>query len=947
MNSRAANSGGSASPVPPPPPVEMFIVLPDGSCIPATRDKLKVVLRQARSEATKRRRLAAQEKADELQRNLEDRAAARRFLQELAEIDREHRRIAATLRGKVKADRPERRTSDVVKRPPSTPGRRVIAMTRVPSSWVIDHLGMRGIHYQQSYIGRKTPGFYRGAARDRWEYEARDEAVLRYPNGQPIIIDNIGDDIDEIGAGWQAIEDATTRKNGKIQIRIIVAFDADASDSENVAALKYFCETVLEPLGLAYSAVIHRAPEGGDDRNVHAHILTNFRPTARVGPYTWSFADHVRGELDGRDGVQMLRHLWAHSMSEAAERAQRNMRYTGLGYGARGLDLEAGEHLGEARSAIVQRGGKVWADERNRVRHARNAARRAIRDADKKIAALSALRDSIIAQGEAERAGDVPIRRLASASAGQLSSGPVRLTASRTPAPERPAERVGASAVGTARPPLVASRLPAPRVVLHESSVKDAARPAPLMSSPRPAAVKQLRPSAEAHRLVPFAASRTHAPSPQLSPSRQGLPVQVSVRSASPGTQAPASSLRSPDQEKRRAERLTPTSVISANAPPDPAVRQGRDLLAALARWREAQQQGLAIDPSAAAPKPQVPAEPTRQAEPRDSGTADKVPPPFISAYRRRRAMAKPVREPTATLPTREWLEDNPRRPFNEGDASQLEQDTHLIARLRKADLYVADFGSGWLELDPQVMWAFKLDDEWLQRAHVQRQLTGIRDEQQTAITALRMEASARPLAFSKTSNRFWPGDLEPTLLRRIDRWYRFPNEGLSRDLFPIEREIREAHRQHELAKARLPMIDMPPSVSSTIASAQASGTTYREVRKVDALAGLRIPPFTRQGRPTKSLLMLVRYAGEHPKNIIMSRVGPPRVAAKIPEVIENLLHQWRNEPRIVSAVADTVEKSQAAGRPVWPKEFASALLANVAAQPAPRWTHTDISRSR
>lgn len=382
MNSRPANSGGSAGPVPPPHPVEIFIVLPDGSCIPATPGKIKIVLRQARSDATKQRRLKAKEKAAELQCNLEDRAAARRLLQELAEIDFERRRIAATLRGRVKADRPARQTSDITKRRVGVSSRRPITMADVPSSWVIDALGMRGVHYQQSYIGRKTPGFYRGAARDRWEYEARDEAVLRDAHGEPIMVANIGDDIDEIGAAWQAIEDATTRKNGKIQIRIIVAFDADASDAENVAALKHFCRTVLEPLGLAYSAVIHRAPEGGDDRNVHAHILTNFRPTARVGPYCWSFADHVRGELDGRDGVQMLRHLWAHSMSEAAEKAQRDMCYTGLGYGARGLDLEAGEHLGEARSSIVRRGGKVWTHDRNPIRQARNAARLAIRDAE-------------------------------------------------------------------------------------------------------------------------------------------------------------------------------------------------------------------------------------------------------------------------------------------------------------------------------------------------------------------------------------------------------------------------------------------------------------------------------------------------------------------------------------------------------------------------------------
>ncbi|MFX6011294.1 hypothetical protein ABTE87_21625, partial [Acinetobacter baumannii] len=80
---------------------------------------------------------------------------------------------------------------------------------------------------QQSYLGRKSADFYRGAARDNWEYDVRDEAVVLGPDGEPIIISNMGDDWVEIGVGWQAMEDASTRKNAKIQIRAIAPFDAD------------------------------------------------------------------------------------------------------------------------------------------------------------------------------------------------------------------------------------------------------------------------------------------------------------------------------------------------------------------------------------------------------------------------------------------------------------------------------------------------------------------------------------------------------------------------------------------------------------------------------------------------------------------------------------------------------------------------------------------------
>ena len=85
----AANSGGSASSVPPPPPVSFFLVLPDGSCAPATARTCRIVMKQARSEAHKQARIRRLEKAAELQSALEDRAAARRLHQELAEIERD------------------------------------------------------------------------------------------------------------------------------------------------------------------------------------------------------------------------------------------------------------------------------------------------------------------------------------------------------------------------------------------------------------------------------------------------------------------------------------------------------------------------------------------------------------------------------------------------------------------------------------------------------------------------------------------------------------------------------------------------------------------------------------------------------------------------------------------------------------------------------------------
>jgi len=942
MNSRSANSGGSASPVPPPPPIEVFVLLPDGSCIPATPDKLKIVLRQARSAATKQARLKAQEKAVELQCSLEDRAAARRLLQELAEIDLERRRMAATLRARVKADRPARQTSDVVKRVPTLPSRRTIAMTQVPSSWIVDDLGMRGVHYDQRYIGRKSPGFYRGAARDRWEYEVRDEAVLRDASGEPVVIDNLGADVDEIGAAWQAIEDATQRKNGKIQIRIIVALDADASEAENIAALKHFCETVLEPLGLPYSAVIHRAPDAGDQRNVHAHILTNFRPTERVGPYCWSFADHVRGELDGKNGVQMLRHLWAHSMSEAAEQAQRDMRYTGLGYGARGLDLETGEHLDEARSAMSRRGDLVWAQERNRIKQARNAARLAIRDADKKIAALTALRDSLIAQADADRAGTAPARRIVSKLRDRRPSRETVRAPSSSMHLRRSEMRAVAGQGDRASALHVASRDRATPVELVKSTTEQV-RVTPLVGSRAIQPAGQLTGSttpARPTRLISTQASYAEPPmSPGIVPQLVSSPLDAT--GAVRHERVAARVARDPGP----LEQLLPTTAVPAR---DSTQRKARDLLAALARWREDQSQGTAINQPHKSAEP-VPASEPASKHPEHSALVPANVPPFVSAYRKRRATTKPARrfEPTDTLPTREWLEHNLRFPFDESAALQLQQDQHLIAWLRKTDAYVADFGSGWLELDPQVAVKLKIDDDRLQRPHVQRELTAIRQEQQQVLTELNKEASKRPLAFSKAANRFWPNDLEPALLRRLDHWFSRGSEGLSRDLFPIERTVREAHRRDQSAKAARTLSGQNVlTAPASAANRTEIGTRLRPVARIDALARLRIPPFTHRRTATTSLKLLLRHAAEHPDDIAITTKAPPRVSRQIPEAIENLLHQWQDNDRVMSAVAETIRLSKAAGRPDWPAEFTAAMH-----PPKPRLTphgkRRDTDRSR
>lgn len=989
MNLPAANSGGSASPIRSPPVHEFFLVLPDGSCIPATAKSRKIVMTQARSEARKQAKAKRMAKVAEIQMAIEDRAAARRLLRELAELERGSLRWAARFKVRVKPDKPESRTSPVEKRLTLTPmklPKRGADAARPTSSWVVDDLGMRGIIWQQSYLGRKSPKFYRGAARANWEYDVRDEAVLIDAAGEPVIISNMGEDWVEIGAAWQAMEDASTRVNAKIQIRAIAPFDSDMSEAEMVAALTHFCETVLAPLGLPYSAVIHAPPEAGDARNFHPHIAFSLRPMRRIEAYCWDIADEVCGELDGRDGVQMLRHLWAHSMSEAAEQAQRNMRYTGFGYGARGLDLEAGEHLGDARSAMVARGDRVWAHERNLIRNARNAARRRLRDADRKVAALMKLREAAVAQMEAERqparartlvAVPVPGRAEPLRAAAQPSRCPVPPNGSMadlrsrpetlTPVPTRKATLPLATPDPVTRPePLrIPTEVTATRDPFASSMTSVSVAPSRLTSAKTSSEsgtfvrrLSQSRPVRPAQSVL-ATPSRMAQSRPPIRPAAKIWPRSPPL--AVPSPSEPALKLGTSKTKELR-ERAEPRVLKSRPAPDlDPTLAWLQDLLAVLYRERTRRAEAKAAmrqkETGAAAGattqrSPGLISEQTFSATPAGldhadmpspvSGRRDAAPdrvatavagvvvrptaPPSGVAGAAHRDPRSPDRQMTRLVPgTRPAQSDGSPVASDDGDRERLD----ALARL---DSYVGDLRNGKFDIDYDMRKALGVDVAWLNRPAVQLGLAEMRAEQQRVITAMAAEAKRRPLDFRTRGARFWPRDLDPEHLHRLDRWA--TDSAFQDDMSAIEDILRAAHDRRDAEQRE-----------QRAAGAQSRTDAPKLARPIpDGFGGLRdTPPPSFQfqetgprvlvfdektGAPTASLLMLLRHCGEHPRRIEFAEDQRLVASGPTPAAIDTLIRMWRYNDEVHALMIETVNASRKAGKPIYPAQHAAAIYA-------------------
>lgn len=745
-------------------------MLPDGSCTPATRRAMSIILKQARSEATSAARAQRQALSAKLHQAVQDRAAARGLLRELAERERGiaewHR-----FKGRVKPDKAMGRTSSVTKRKSvtgtGTPSLRTRPSAPTASSWTIDRSGFRGVIWQQSYLGRKSEQFRRGAAKARWEYECRDEAVLRDADGEPIIITNMGDDMMEVGTAWQCLEDASIRKNAKIQIRVIAPFDADASPEEMATALRHFCSTVLQPFDLPFSAVIHEPSPEGDQRNYHGHISFSLRPMRRVEPYTFEVANEVRTELDGKAGVQMFRHLWAHSMTEAAALHGRDMQYTGLGYGARGLDHESGEHLGEALTAIARRGQHVPALARNQIKAAQNHIRSRLLDLEKKIAALSSLRD-VIAKDAATADAKVPRTILVSpqspiqrpllkpASVAYPQGSRPRLEAAKSPPTPQlltaaaPARRSGNPLkLSEACPPIERLRLSASTSVVPRVSL--------LKATPEPTApTRPARLTSVPHMVNHFEPLRVSAP-PEVSRGRL--------------------TVTQPIPENR--PRLTD---IRTRASPDPIALKAKEILTQLRRAARTVADAASIHdvpmPSTVptnATKPALTTASNRPAPMPAQAQPQLVPPVYRRTKRPDKRKQRRQAEVSTTLASRDWFEQNPQQVRPSPAQRRTDPRLALIDRIVEMDAYIAVTSTG-LTLDRWVLPALGDAVELLNDPGVQKGLAIIRASQQQTITL-----AIADFGIVTGSGLSIPPSVPDELRARLDRWSE--QDGFSEDL--------------------------------------------------------------------------------------------------------------------------------------------------------------------
>ncbi|MBL8653245.1 MAG: hypothetical protein JNJ97_03555, partial [Alphaproteobacteria bacterium] len=196
-------------------------------------------------------------------------------------------------------------------------------------------------------------------------YSKRAEEIERDEHG-PIIASNFGLSPDATKAFWQAAVAEETRRDARVQDRLIVELPHWVRASDRRAIIERFGR-VLGEQNLPWFAAAHLPDRHGDDRNYHMHLVAGTRPflTRPInadGEAGWTFAPTKDRKTQGSGWVTFLRRQFADIVNDVCAAAARRdgtevkrVFFPGRAVEI-GLSHAPSVHLGPARSALLRRG---------------------------------------------------------------------------------------------------------------------------------------------------------------------------------------------------------------------------------------------------------------------------------------------------------------------------------------------------------------------------------------------------------------------------------------------------------------------------------------------------------------------------------------------------------------------------------------------------------------
>jgi hypothetical protein len=204
---------------------------------------------------------------------------------------------------------------------------------------------------------------------------------------------------------WNRVEAGEKRADAQLARDFIIALPHELTPEQNRWLLQDFIKEQFTRKGYVADLAIHRAHEGGDDRNVHAHLMVTMRTIGRDG-----FAKTKDRSQNSKEQLGAWREGWARHVNRQLERHGIEARVDHRTLAEQGIEREPEIHLGRAASAMERQGkASIRGDinreikERNRVLAAERAQQHA---AQREAAKTGRAEERRVA--EAERLAELP-----------------------------------------------------------------------------------------------------------------------------------------------------------------------------------------------------------------------------------------------------------------------------------------------------------------------------------------------------------------------------------------------------------------------------------------------------------------------------------------------------------------------------------------------------------
>lgn len=162
---------------------------------------------------------------------------------------------------------------------------------------------------------------------------------------------------------WNMTEAAEKRKDAKVAREWELALPAELPETKRIALARDFATALAKRYGVAVDVCIHAPNRKGDQRNIHAHLLTTTRSFAngRFGEKT-RILDSPK--TSGQE-VDAVRALWERLCNAALTLFGIQERVDRRTLKSQGIERKPTHHLGPTASAMERRGVNTFRGDQN------------------------------------------------------------------------------------------------------------------------------------------------------------------------------------------------------------------------------------------------------------------------------------------------------------------------------------------------------------------------------------------------------------------------------------------------------------------------------------------------------------------------------------------------------------------------------------------------------